>query len=201
MLGFPGRLCAAAAQAGHNVTLYNLGVRGDTSEDIYRRWRIEAQPRMLPTTNNALVFMLGLNDSMILDTGQPRVPLPRTLAAGHALMSEAKAYLPSLFVGPAPVDDTRRVPGLPPTVHYQFFNEKIGQVNRNLAQIAADVQVPFLDVFTPLADDNEWRTLMLQGDGVHPPARGYDKLAAMISDWSAWRSLFSELPQTNSQRI
>jgi lysophospholipase L1-like esterase len=192
MLGFPGRLCAAAANAGHNITLYNLGVRGDTSEDVYRRWRIETQPRMLPTTNNALVFMLGLNDSMILDTGQSRVPLARTLAACRALMSEAKAYLPSLFIGPAPIDDTRRVPGLPLDVHYQFFNAKISEINNHLTSISSEIGVPFLDVFTPLANSDEWSAIMRKGDGVHPPADGYEKLTALISVWASWRLLFSD---------
>lgn len=36
MLGWPGRLGAIAWSQGHQVTVYNLGVRGETSEDELR---------------------------------------------------------------------------------------------------------------------------------------------------------------------
>ena len=40
-LGWPGRICAAARRAGHDVTYYNLGVRRDTSGDVQARWELE----------------------------------------------------------------------------------------------------------------------------------------------------------------
>jgi len=33
-LGWPGRLCRREREAGHDVSLYNLGIRADTSEKI-----------------------------------------------------------------------------------------------------------------------------------------------------------------------
>ena len=192
MLGWPGRVCARAVDEGHNVTLYNLGVRGDTTDDIRKRWRIEAQPRMLAGMKNAVVLAFGLNDTMILETGVARVPFERTLSNSHAIMIDARDYLPCLFVGPAPVDDTRPVPGVPLPLVYQFLNKHIGEVNDALAGIAVDLQVPYVDVFTPLVGDPDWQQVMQQGDGVHPPAAGYEYLAGLISNAPAWRAFFSK---------
>ncbi|MEK9967464.1 MAG: GDSL family lipase, partial [Rhodospirillaceae bacterium] len=38
-LGWPGHLCVAETARGHDLTLYNNGVRGDTSAMIRPRWR------------------------------------------------------------------------------------------------------------------------------------------------------------------
>jgi len=55
-LGWPGRLGRAAWSQGHEDTVYNLGVRGETSADIRLRWRNEAARRLPSTMNWALVF-------------------------------------------------------------------------------------------------------------------------------------------------
>ena len=44
-LGWVGRICAAARRRKHDVSPYNLGVRGETSLQIARRWRAEAEAR------------------------------------------------------------------------------------------------------------------------------------------------------------
>jgi lysophospholipase L1-like esterase len=42
-LGWVGRVCGAARKSGVDLTSYNLGIRRDTSADILRRWRREAE--------------------------------------------------------------------------------------------------------------------------------------------------------------
>src|SRR3954451_17927814 len=47
-LGWVGRACAAGRRNGVDLTCYNLGIRGDTSADVLRRWEHEAQARLPP---------------------------------------------------------------------------------------------------------------------------------------------------------
>ena len=61
-LGWPGRLCREARAAGHDVSLYNLGIRAETSEQIAPRWRAECAPRIPDVHPGALVFSFGAND-------------------------------------------------------------------------------------------------------------------------------------------
>jgi hypothetical protein len=40
--GWVGRVVAASFTSGLGLTAYNLGIRGETSEQIASRWRVEA---------------------------------------------------------------------------------------------------------------------------------------------------------------
>jgi acyl-CoA thioesterase-1 len=61
--GWVGRLCNGAREAGHDLTVYNCGIRGATSDVIHATWLREAEPRLSPVPDAAIVFSYGLNDS------------------------------------------------------------------------------------------------------------------------------------------
>jgi acyl-CoA thioesterase-1 len=189
MLGWPGRLGAMAWSQGHQVTVYNLGVRGETSEDIRRRWRNESSQRLPAGMNCALVFAFGLNDCAVENGAQQKVALEQTIVNARAILSEAQAWLPSAFIGPLPVDDTRMPLQVVPGKQLRIFNEQIEQVNHALAGLMAELNVPFLDLFSFLFGDPRWREVIKLGDGIHPPQQGYDLLARLIEGWRPWRDL------------
>jgi len=54
-IGWVGRIAAAARKRGHDFTAYNLGIRGETSVQIGRRWRAEAEVRQSPQPEGRLV--------------------------------------------------------------------------------------------------------------------------------------------------
>lgn len=104
-LGWVGRLCARARDQGTDVTLYNLGIRRDTSADIAARWQTETA-RRLPAEHPArLVFAFGVNDCME-EAGALRLPQAATLKNAALILRHAQARAPTLMVGPPPVADT-----------------------------------------------------------------------------------------------
>src|SRR5262245_46811519 len=60
-LGWAGRISAAARRRGHDVTCYNLGIRGNTSAQILARWRSEAEARFVEGQDCRLIFSFGVN--------------------------------------------------------------------------------------------------------------------------------------------
>jgi len=52
--------------------------------------------------------------------------------------------------------------------------------------VAENEGVPFLDVFDQLAEDAVWMSEVTGGDGAHPSAAGYARLAALVDAWPAW---------------
>ncbi len=188
--GWPALACAPARAAGHDVTLYNLGVRGDTSELVAARWRREAEARLPAEVNGALVFGFGVNDCADMAGVGIRVPPARSLATARTLLSEAKVWLPTLWVGPAPVDEAVQPVEPYPGGVFDFRNARIAELSAAYAGLAAELEVPYLDLYAPLAGDPRWAASLAASDGVHPEAEGYALMAEQVLAWEPWRRWF-----------
>jgi lysophospholipase L1-like esterase len=193
LLGWTIRVAQAEATRGHDVVVYNLGVRADTSELVAARWRAECDARLKPPFNCATVFAVGINDSAHENSATPdgrRVALEQSLDVVSDMLIQARDFGPVLWVGPTPVIESMmpitRIPG----VSYDFSNATIDEYNQAYTLKAADLGVPYLDLFAPLDADPRWTASLRNTDGLHPDAAGYELMAALICDWNGWRALF-----------
>jgi acyl-CoA thioesterase I len=192
-LGWPGRLCAGATAAGHDLTMYNLGVRGDTSRTVRRRWRQEAERRISPELAGRLVFSFGLNDALMDERGHWRVAPKRTIENAAAILRDAVTWLPTLMIGPAPVDDARLPPRGIDGLAWTSSNARIRGVSDVLADVAQTAQVPYLDIFGLLDGDARWKKALADSDSIHPP-QGYPLIAELVAGWTPWQRLL--MPNT-----
>ena len=166
-LGWPGRLCVAETQRSHDVTLYNMGVRGDTSEMIVPRWRSECDVRLPDHVNGRLVLSFGLNDTAEEGGVGIRVPLEQSLANARAIISEAAEWLPTLMIGPIPLIEDMQPYVFPNGIAYHYANDRVAELNGQLTELCDELNVPYLDVFTALIDNAAWEKSQRDCDGVH----------------------------------
>jgi len=185
-LGWPSRLCAAEVAKGHDLTEYNLGIRGDTSTDVARRWRAECDARLPDGVSTAVVFAFGINDATEED-GVVRVPLSDSVANARSILSEAKAMGPALWIGPTPVDESRHPLRVETGQLRDKRNAWTADYNLAFRALADDVGIPYLGMMSPLINDPGWLSML--SDGLHPSAAGYERMATMIGAWNAWRVL------------
>lgn len=174
-VGWVGRVVAASFALGLPLTAYNLGVRGQTSEQVAARWRAETLPRLAPGSYARLVLSFGANDTTVED-GRLRVEGARSCAALAAILGEAATLgLPVLMVGPAPVDD----PG---------HNERIRGLSGAFAEVCRGAGVCFVSVVEPLLASRVWMGEVAAGDGAHPAADGYQLLSECViaGGWADW---------------
>lgn len=172
-LGWVGRLAASADPHATSLTVYNLGIRRDTSRQIHARWKAECLPRLPDTVDGRLVLSFGVNDMTRHGAGL-RVD-PRTSAETlRTLLTEAAPGLPVLVVGPPPGLDPER-------------NPRLADLDARYADVCAAQEVPYVSVFDVLADEPRWRADLTAGDGVHPGADGYQVLADLVTAaWQRW---------------
>lgn len=189
-LGWPGRLCAAERRRGHDISLYNLGIRGDTSTMIAARWRVECSTRLPEPHPGALVFAFGINDTAREADGSLRVGHDKSVAVARQILAEAKAWKPVLMVGPTPILQESLTLSLNPGVPRELQDARIASASSAYQTLCRELDVPYLDLFTLLSADMHFRKSMVAGDGVHPTADGYAVMAELIGRWPAWRKWF-----------
>lgn len=188
-LGWPGRIMQRERQVGHDVTMCNLGIRGDTTTMIEKRWRAEAEVRMPAENPCALVFSFGCND-MAMDGGKLRNTPEDTVASAKRMISEAKDWLPTLWVGPPPVNDDDMPFSSAPGRERFLSSSRNAQLSDMFEKTADELGVPYLDIFTPLSANSDWPKYYKKGDGVHPTSDGYAVIAEDIIGWDGWRKWF-----------
>lgn len=192
-LGWVGRLAAGEWARGHDVTTYNLGIRGDSTRGLLKRWRAECEARLPATANGRLVFAFGGNDAKEVVGQGLDVPLAESLDNARALMSAAAAWKPTLWIGLIPMSDIKPYPQLLAGPQFRFSNARQAEYNDAYAGLAAELGIPFLDLHTQLLGDPEWERMTQAGDGSNPAAEGYARLAHLIAEWPAWRRWFDQV--------
>jgi acyl-CoA thioesterase-1 len=191
-LGWPGHLCVAETERGHDVTLYNMGVRGDTSEMVLPRWRAECDVRLPDHVNGRLVLSFGLNDTAEESGVGIRVPFEKSLANARAIIDEARGWLPTVMIGPVPLVDDMQPYIFPNGIAYHYVSARVGELNEAYAGLCSELEVPYLDVFAALSSNPAWEQSQRDCDGVHATGRGYQLIADRVAEWPAWRDWLSD---------
>lgn len=173
-LGWSGRLCRATWQRGLDLTYYNLGIRRETSTELRNRWLSEVRLRLPPDVDGRLVFSFGVNDTA-WQNGQTRVSIAHSIENVQQILKAAKAQFPVLVVGAPPVLDAEHT-------------ARIEALSEQMAIVAQELDVPYLEVVSRLKDSEVWMREIAAYDGAHPNAGGYEAMSAIVQDWEAWQN-------------
>lgn len=174
-LGWPGRLAAAAWAAGLPLTAYNLGVRGENTREVARRFRQEARPRLIPGADNRVVLAVGANDVSLDAEGEPAL----VAAESVRLMSELldwceERQISAMVLGPGPAD-------------IADHDERARALGERFEGLCRERGVRFVEVLDELLASEAWTDSTDRRDGIHPAAEGYAALAHLLEpiflDW------------------
>ena len=139
-----------------------------------------------------IVFAFGANDAKVDVSGRPLIALDALRHNVRRILGLATADHRVLFIGPASIDEGALARVLNPTGMLPMpSNRQIGAVSGVLSDEAAAAGVPYLDMVARLTGDAAWSAAIWETDGLHPPARGYDIIAAHVTAWTPWASLFT----------
>lgn len=160
--------------------VYNLGISGDTTEDILYRLEFEAKNRIKEIEDNIIIFQIGINDSLfILDKEKLITPHKNFIENIEKLIKISRKITEKIvFIGLTPVNESKVNP-LPWRREVSYKNEYIRRYDDAIREICKKNDVGFIDVFGGLKSDYD----KLLEDGVHPNAEGHQKIFEDIKDF------------------
>jgi len=179
-LGWVGRLCALAMQQGIDLTYYNLGIRGNTSQNVLDRIEAEVSLRFGKAEDERVVLSFGVNDTLIDDVSSqnlsniaPRVSEGKSIENMEKIIRLIQPKYSILIVGLLPVDGDEQ-------------NTRIESVNAAFKKKAKQLDVPFIDIYYELVNDSIYRKEIHNADGAHPTNHGYRKISELILASGKW---------------
>ena len=169
--GWVARVGAATVQAGVELTLYNLGIGGDTTAGVLARWHDEVSRRVSPDLDNRLVVHTGVNDAR---DGVQVDPADSARDLGAIVEGARGIGLEPLVVGPIPT---------PQPVE----SERIGALSERFGATCRELGAAFIEVHAGLRDSGAFLASQ-ETDGYHPDADGYGQIARVVlhNGWWEW---------------
>jgi lysophospholipase L1-like esterase len=168
--------------SGH--ILYNLGVRGDRTQQVAQRLEVEFRHRgeLRNRLPDMIILSVGVNDSARLShpNGRNYTDFNVFVSEITALLEQAQQLCPVLFVGMVPVNEAKM-----PFLDCFYFNHSDQYRYKEATKLACrQRQIPYLDIFDKwMAYDELWRSQRLSADGLHPNTLGYQTLLEDVINW------------------
>ena len=161
--------------------LFNLGICGETSTRLLKRFDIESKVRMSHIRKgdrNVIILAIGINDSRLLGLDEkPETDITLFEKNIMSLIETAQTHTHEvLCIGLTPVDESL-------TMDYQgqrYTNERIKEYNYILKQTCIKKNIPFFDIFTVFLN-LDYKYLL--DDGIHPNKEGYTIMFEYIKDF------------------
>ncbi len=161
--------------------IYNLGVSGNTSEDLLERFEFETKQRLKEHERTIIVFAIGLNDSQFVHSkSSHRVPIDRFKDNIQKLIKLARKISSKIiFVGLTPVDEDKTTP-IPWDDDKSYKNRYIEKYNEVIKKACKENRIYFIEIFEKLKSFDYQELLE---DGLHPNSNGHEKIFEIVKDF------------------
>lgn len=161
--------------------VYNLGISGDTTEDLLERFEFELKQRLKEGEEIIIVFDIGVNDSQFLhDKKELRTNPEKFKENIQKLTDLAKKFSQKIvFVGLTPVDESKTNP-IPWDTNKSYKNEYIEKYNQIIKSVCEENDVPFIEIFNNLRK-LDYKNLL--ENGLHPNSEGHRKIFKTVKKY------------------
>ncbi|MBP9758720.1 hypothetical protein KBD45_03420 [Candidatus Dojkabacteria bacterium] len=156
------------------VNIFNLGIGGNTSVDILKRFKVESEARM-PTE---IIFAVGVNDSGYFRTlDKPIVSKEIFIENIESLIKEAKSFTNNItFIGLTLGDDSLFKPFPESSQGKSYDLHRVRDYDKTIEEIATRNQCRFVSLIEALKFEDFF-------DGLHPNDDGHMKMFNIIKDY------------------
>jgi len=153
--------------------IYNLGVSGDNSEELLKRFSVENEARQ----PDIIMIAIGMNDSQYVNSkDNPRVSLEKFESNLLELINQAKKLTKQIiFIGLTDIDESKTMP-IPWNTTKYYDKEKVNLYNAKIKEICEKNNLKFIEMQGLLDNDD-------LEDGLHPTAKGHEKMFLRVKDF------------------
>ena len=160
-------------------SVFNLGISGNTTEDLLRRFGFETKQRLKNGEESIFIISIGMNDAQYLhDKQSTKVSQEKFRANLRKIIQKAKKNSTKIiFVGFQPVDEQRVDPWKQNKSYKMEYIEKYDKIAR---KVCTDTNIHFIDILSSFKQSN-YRKLLY--DGLHPNSEGHRKIFELVRDF------------------
>ncbi len=160
--------------------VYNLGVSGDTTEDLLERFEFETEQRIKEKEDTTIIFAIGGNDSTFNNNkNKCHVSQEKSKKNIQKLIKLAAKYAAKiLFIGLFPADESKTIP-IPWARNKSYKNEYIIQYDKIIKSVCQENSVLFIGIFEEFMN-SDYKNLL--EDGQHPNSEGHRKIFEIVKE-------------------
>jgi len=158
------------------ITLYNLGVAGETTDGLVNRFAIELRARSIKGQHLIVVFAYGANDIVIHKDKNIVPELYYTRNLKRCIESAKKFNADILLLNLLPIADS--IEGRVNQHGKLRFDDDIQAYNFTIKKLSHEMNCEYLDLYASFVENNKEKYLC--SDGVHPNSKGHKLLYQKI---------------------
>lgn len=165
-------------EAGFEGYVYNLGISGDITADVLKRFEFETKQRVEKGDKVMFIFSIGSNDSeWVNDKNSLNVKPEKFKNDLEKLIKLSKKFSSRIvFVGLIPVDESK-VDLIPWAKDRSYKNEFIKKFDSIIKLVCEKNKIQFIDLFNKFISI-DYKILL--EDGVHPNSKGHELIYEII---------------------
>ncbi len=165
-----------------DCSVYNLGISGDTTEDLMERFEFETKQRVKGEKGIVIIFAIGINDSCFVKSKNIFLVAENDFKENiQKLIKTSGKYTPKIiFVGLTPVEENKTNPFLQSTTGKSYKNKYIKKYDDIIKSICQENNIHFIDMFSEFSELDYKKLLE---DGLHPNLAGHKKMFEIVKDF------------------
>lgn len=168
--GWAERLKLSCLRGEVDINVYNLGISGENTNDLLKRFESEAMIR----EPGMIIFAIGINDSSLTKEGGNFVDVETFRKNILELIWQARRYTEKIcFVGLTRVDESKTNP-IPWKPEKYYTNESIEKFDDLLRALCEQKRLLYVKIGKAV------KIRDLDDDGLHPNADGHKKIFEIV---------------------
>ncbi len=154
-------------------SVYNLGVSGDTSDDVIKRFEIEVQARK----PKIIIIAIGINDSSFRKMVDGYyVKAEKYLENLRRILDISKKYSDKIIFNEITKVDEKKTNPIPWNKEAYYKNEDIKKYNIIIKELCSSNNLLFIELYDLLENID-------LDDGLHPNAQGHEKIYNRVKNF------------------